>query len=77
MMETISGRNAYLGALVPRTSERPIRLHPAGLPAVVDELENIHRLRRRRLHRWWCACHAHCFRDVLNFGEVAHVLPLL
>lgn len=74
MREMLSSRNAYFGALVPRTSERSVWLHAPGLPAVVDELEDIHRLRRRRLHRWWCACHAHCFREVLNFGEVAQVL---
>lgn len=74
MREIISSRNAYLGALVPRASKRPILLNAPDLPAVVDELEDIHRLRRRRLHRWWCACHAHCFREVLNFGEVAQLL---
>ena len=70
-------RDPYLGAFFPRTCEGAVLLNGAGLPAVVDELEDIHRLRRRRLRARWCACcHAHCFREVLNFGEVAQVLQM-
>lgn len=70
----MENHKSYLGAFFPWTSEGSVLLNATGLPAVVDKLEDIHRLRRRRLHGGWCACHAHCFREVLNFGEVAQVL---
>lgn len=42
-------RDPYLGAFFPRTCEGAVLLKAAGLRAVVDELEDIHRLRCRRL----------------------------